>query len=129
MAGSGNTGDGGDVVGAGRNLADDVKLRIIWALIAVIAGGGGAAGFMNMNPPRPDPFTGTEGRGLEVRIQRLELQQSKDDDHRKEAVDGYARVRQLERKMDVVTEQSRRLQIELDSCCSHGRLFNNGVMK
>lgn len=62
MAGLGrpdpDRGDGGN----GRLFAGDVKDRIILALLAVILGSGGAAGYMNLNPPRPDPYTGTMAR-------------------------------------------------------------------
>lgn len=97
MAGPDNA--GGDRSNGGGHspiTADDVKLRIIWALLAVIAGGGGAAGFMNLNPPRPDPFTGTQGRDLERRIAALESSQALDNQHRQDSTEGYKRIRTCE---------------------------------
>lgn len=38
------------------------------ALIAVLGGGSGAWGFLQVQPPRPDPFTGADGRQLEERL-------------------------------------------------------------
>lgn len=42
--------------------------RIIYALIAVILGGSGAAGVRAIDPPRPDPWTGTEARAAHKEI-------------------------------------------------------------
>jgi uncharacterized coiled-coil protein SlyX len=97
VVGSSNT-NAGRNNGSGNSpiTSDDIKLRIIWALIAIIAGGGGAASYVNLNPQRPDPFTGTQGNALERRIAKLETSQALDDQHRIDAVDGYRRMRATE---------------------------------
>ena len=69
MAGSRDTaGDSGNGRNGGFLAGLDLKERLIAALVAVILGGGGAAGYMGFNPPRPDPFTGTMGRAMENRL-------------------------------------------------------------
>jgi hypothetical protein len=61
MAGSdptpGDSGNGGN----GRLVADQLKDRMIMALIAIIFGGGTTIGYQNAFPEavRPDPWTGT----------------------------------------------------------------------
>ena len=47
---------------------------------------------------RPDPFTGTQGRELEARIEALERAQQLDNQHRIDAATGYTRIRVLERR-------------------------------
>ena len=42
--------------------------KLVLYLIVAIAGGIGSAMQNIMNPPRPDPFTGSQGRALEGRI-------------------------------------------------------------
>lgn len=41
-------------------------------LVAMIMGGGGSYLHDYLSPPRPDPYTGTEGRSLAAAVQRLE---------------------------------------------------------
>ena len=75
MAGSGNTSDDSSTSGNGRNrLARDVNSRLTAALLAVLLGGGGAAGYLNLNPPRPDPWTGTQAREAHAAL-RAELRE------------------------------------------------------
>lgn len=68
MAGLGRGGnDRGD---DGARDPDDLTKRLIWAFLAVIAGGGGAFSYQTLNPPRPDPFTGTMGREMRAELDR-----------------------------------------------------------
>ena len=70
MAGSRDTtGNRGDVGAGGIFASLDVKERLIIALVAVILGGGGAVGTLNIipnklleNKARPDPWTGSDAR-------------------------------------------------------------------
>ena len=70
MAGSRDTtGNRGDVGAGGIFASLDVKERLIIALLAVILGGGGAVGTLNIIPDktleqkaRPDPWTGSDAR-------------------------------------------------------------------
>ena len=78
MAGSGDTGgdsNNGSSRGAGINW--NVNGKLTQALLAIILGGGGAAGYLNMNPPRPDPWTGTQAReehaSIRAELRELEL--------------------------------------------------------
>ena len=48
------------------------KKWIFYILFALAAGGGGHSLFSFIAPPRPDPFTGTEGKELERRIDNME---------------------------------------------------------
>ena len=41
-------------------------------LVALIGGGGSHYAIMKIDPPRPDPFTGNQGKDLERRIGNLE---------------------------------------------------------
>lgn len=77
MAGSRDTaGDSGNGRNGGLLSSLDVKERLIVALMAVILGGGGAVGTLNIIPnkmledrARPDRFTGTMGKEMEARLQ------------------------------------------------------------
>ena len=62
--------------------------------LALAAVSGGSSGLLFS---RPDPFTGTEGQMLTDRIIDLERGQALDDQHRKDAAEGYLRIRTLER--------------------------------
>jgi len=47
------------------------KERLILYLIVALAGGGGSAMQGLINPPRPDPFTGAQGRSLHRSVDSL----------------------------------------------------------
>ena len=120
MAGRGGAGD--DSGGSGATLlrlGDGLKDKAILALLAVIVGGGGAAGYLNFNPPRPDPFTGTEGRVLEARIDELENHQQLDDEHRRQAREGWSRIRDLERRCTINAEQILTLRRDIERLENH----------
>lgn len=71
MAGPGSPGDDRGDGGLGRVLAGgDLRDRVILVLLAVILGGSGAAGYMNLNPPRPDQYTGTMARADQEDIKK-----------------------------------------------------------
>ena len=112
MARSGNAaGTGGNGRNGGFLFGLDLKERLIAALLAVILGGGGAAGYIGFNPPRPDPFTGTMGRDMEKRMVaycdkrvgtvRTELKDHDDssDKYRHLITSNVTRIRHLERDM------------------------------
>lgn len=57
-------------------MPDDTKEQVKWSVFvvaaAILGGGGTSTAWTLIRDPRPDPFTGTEGRALEKRIVRLE---------------------------------------------------------
>lgn len=110
MAGSGNAGnDRADE----RDGIDRIKERLIWSLLAIIAGGSGAFGYMNVNPPRPDPWTGAQAREahekLERRLdaidQRDEVLRNRLEAHLVRGEAGFWRIEQLERQVKELKER------------------------
>jgi len=80
--------------------------RVIMLITASLISITGATVIQKANPEtRSDPFTGTQGRALEARIDKLENLQQLDDDHRIKANEGYARIRDLERRCTINSEQ------------------------
>ena len=80
--------------------------RLIMLLTATFLSVTGATLIQKANPEtRSDPFTGSQGRVLEARIDKLENLQQLDDDHRIKANEGYARIRDLERRCTINSEQ------------------------
>ena len=65
-----------------------VRSYILLAIIAFLGGGGGTVTSQFISPPRPDPFTGAQGKELERRISSTEAH--------------YVRV---EDRMDEITER------------------------
>lgn len=107
----GDRGDGG----ASSLFGAELKDRIIAALIAIIAGGAGTAGFMNINPPRPDPWTATQAAQahaqIEARIDRMwhvirDIRE-KDEQHRRQGAHDVAesRIQRLERTCERLKEK------------------------
>jgi len=93
-----DTAGGGDGMGGllGR-LNTALENRIAMLFVAAVLGAGGGVGYIKTNPDaRSDPFTGTMGKELARRIEKLEHDQILDNDHRRSAVDGYGRMRILE---------------------------------
>jgi len=93
-----DTSSSGDGVGGflGR-LNTALENRIAMLFVASVLGAGGGIGFIKANPDaRSDPFTGTMGRALAERIDRLEHSQILDDDNRRSAIERAARMRVLE---------------------------------
>lgn len=43
---------------------------VIILLAAVLSGMGGTIGYQQINPPRPDPFTGAQARAMESALRR-----------------------------------------------------------
>lgn len=86
------------------------------ALIAVILGGSGSALYQNVNPPRPDPFTGSMGKEMESRVakrnqaieDRIETIRSEMNAHFVRGEAGFWRIQQLEKQCD-------KLQTELNT--------------
>ena len=90
---SGNRGDGGDAdMDRSQPFSELTKNPWVVILVAAITGTGSGTFF-----GRPDPFTGTQGREHAVRIAELERSQAVDDAHRRDATDGYKRMRDTER--------------------------------
>jgi len=54
-----------------KELINSKNLTIY--LIALLFGGGGASVQGLLSNPRPDPFTGTEGKSFEKRVDSLEI--------------------------------------------------------
>jgi len=112
--GSGSANSNGQRNGPIRSLGDALENRIVILFGAAVLGVGGNFALIQSQPEvvRPDPFTGTMGEALENRIIALEnltaeldsdyhdmqVRQAMDDQHRKDAVDGYARIRIIERQ-------------------------------
>lgn len=57
---------------------ETVKI-LVWIIAALIAGGSGSFVYRKIDPPRADPFTGTQGRNIEKRMENLEEYLSKDE--------------------------------------------------
>jgi len=71
--------------------------RIAMLFVASVLGAGGSITLIKANPDvRGDPFTGTQGKVLAERIERLEHSQILDDEHRKAALERWVRIRALE---------------------------------
>lgn len=80
--------------------------RDLWVVLLAGALAGGSGGTLF---GRPDPFTGAQGKELERRINELEHSQALDDEHRKDAANGYQRIRECEQ--DIA-----RLNAQVDQC-------------
>lgn len=77
-------------------------------LVAIAAGAGvaGTAGYNTMNPPRPDPFTGSEGRNLQRQIDRLDKDLHTHLSYSQRKVEQYdAAIAQLLVRCDLVLSQ------------------------
>lgn len=80
--------ENGHTMSSNENEEQEKPVSKLMVLIVtgVLAGTGGNIGLRIIDPPRPDPFTGTEARQLEdrlnLRCQRIEQQLR---DHNKEA--------------------------------------------
>lgn len=107
MGGLRNAGNDSGDGGAGNGVPESLKDRLIVALFAVILGGGGAASYLGINDPRPDPFTGEMGKDLEARLlKRIEAIEQRDDvlrnrveAHLVRGEAGFWRIEQLEKRM------------------------------
>jgi hypothetical protein len=101
-------------------LAGALENRIVLLFSAALLGIGGNLAIVTTQPDvRADPFTGAMGKSLENRIialenevaeddkllRRFEVMQAMDDQHRKDAVDGYARIRAIERQCSLNNER------------------------
>ena len=100
---SGSGGADGFIVGA-------IKDRIIVALLAVIAGGGGAFGFLNLNPEvaRPNPWTSLDAdrahSDIYEHLERYENKSREQDRH----------IRQMERDCATTRAELRALEKRFD---------------
>ena len=119
--GSDSTNADGKRDGPLRSLADALENRIVLLFGAAVLGVGGNFALIQSQPDviRPDPFTGTMGKALENRIialenaindiehlqQNMQISQAMDDQHRRDAVDGYARIRVIERQCALNNER------------------------
>lgn len=97
-----NNSTGGDS-SSGRTrleIGGPIGLReVILVLMAGSLGVGGNLAIVGTNPnARADPFTGAMGREMGSRITKLERGQALDDQHRIDAVSGYARMRSIEQR-------------------------------
>jgi len=101
----------GSLVG---KLLGSLENRVIMLITASLVSITGATLIQKANPEvRSDPFTGNQGRVLEARIDKLEHLQALDDEHRTRANEGYARIRDLERRCTVNSEQISTLRRDL----------------
>lgn len=106
-----DSGDGGHL----GKLTSALENRLILVMIAAGLGVGGNLAIVSNEPKvRADPFTGTEGRVLESRIDQLEHSQTLDNQHRQDAMEGWRRIRELERKCTVNNERIDSLRRDLD---------------
>ena len=99
------SGDGGN----GSAISSALKDRIILALFAAVVGSGGAASYMGIKNPRPDPWTGSEARQAhnqireylhqEIRALRAEIKSvdAKLQQHLVRGEAGFYRIDRLER--------------------------------
>jgi hypothetical protein len=96
---------------------DNLKERATFAVLALVVGV--QAGSL-LKDPRPDPFTGTMGRQLEIEMQayvdfRLAALQEDIEAHMQESKEGYTRIRALEifsaRHADQVVDLRSRLAV------------------
>lgn len=71
-----------------NETGEQIKWLVFVVSAALLGGGGTSTAWNIMNDPRPDPFTGVEGRALEKRITRLENYQHN-----------------VEKKLDLITER------------------------
>lgn len=73
-------------------MSEDEKQQlrsyVLLAAVAFLGGGGGTVFTQTLNPPRPDPFTGTQGKGLERRLQVVEYHNGR-----------------IEERLDIITER------------------------
>jgi len=96
------------------NLASALENRIVLLFSAAALGVGGNLAIVGTQPQtRADPFTGSEGRQLEQMIHQLQQSQALDDQHRRSAVDGYARIRTLENQQIVNSQGLERARDEI----------------
>jgi hypothetical protein len=122
---NGNGGTNGGI----RPIAAALENRVVLLITAALLGVGGNLAIVTTQPDvRADPFTGTMGRALEQRIaaleeetaedrkflRHLEVMQAMDDQHRKDAVDGYARIRVIERQCSLNNERITEIRKELN---------------
>ncbi|MCP4089609.1 MAG: hypothetical protein GY746_07430 [Gammaproteobacteria bacterium] len=54
-----------------------VRELVMLVVIAVAGGGGAGFGYSKADDPRPDPYTGTQGRALSVEIDTIKLDMRK----------------------------------------------------
>lgn len=54
----------------GSILTENKNTLLVIALFALVGGGGGSVAVKSIMPERADPFTGAEGRALEVRLKQ-----------------------------------------------------------
>jgi len=136
--GRGPTGGDGERGGPLRSLGDALENRIVILFGAAVLGVGGNFALIQSQPDvvRPDPFTGTMGKALENRIIALEnltaeldhahhdlqVRQAMDDQHRKDAVDGYARIRAIERQCALNNERINEIRREWNRMKERGLL-------
>ena len=106
MAGS-DSGTGGGGLGL---IPESMRERAFWALLAFALGTGGAFSYLKMDPPRPDPWTGTNDRETMARFeselkeyidQRLVLCEA----HMREADAWKSRIRSIETRLTIVGER------------------------
>lgn len=85
-------------VGILDRIADALDNRLIMLIAASVIGGSGGLALVKSEPSiRADPFTGSMGAALERRVRHLEQVQALDDQHRIKAIEGYSRIRELEK--------------------------------
>ena len=103
------------------NISNALENKLTLLFMAAVLGVGGNLAIVQTQPDviRPDPFTGTQGKVLEDRIialenllndiennqQKILISQAMDDQHRRDAVDGYARIRAIERQCALNNER------------------------
>ena len=107
----------GSMVG---QLLGKLENRVIMLITASLISITGATLIQKANPEvRSDPFTGTQGRVLEARIDHLENLQQLDDEHRRKADEGWSRIRDLERRCTINAEHISSLRRDLQRLENH----------
>lgn len=81
----------------------------------VMLGGGGAFGYLHVNPPRVDPFTGTDGKALEARIRsdvrrELDLRLAPHEAHLVTSTKGWDLIYQMRQDIAVLREQINKIE-------------------
>ena len=102
--------DSGPSSGSLGFIPEQLRERALWAILAFALGTGGAFSYLQMDPPRPDPWTGTDDKERMERFEKeikeyvgFELRPLQE--HVQTSEFWKARVRDMERQVTLLNER------------------------